>query len=73
MANYTKRIRDLREDNDVKQETVAKLLGTSQTYYSRIELGKVPLRLEYFIKLCLFYNVSADYILGFTDDPKKIR
>lgn len=72
MNIYTKRLRDLREDNDEKQETVAKLLGVSQTYYSRIELGKVPLPLDKFIKLCIHYKVSADYILGFTNEQKPL-
>ena len=75
MKNYNQRIRELREDNAIKQETVAKYLNVSQTYYSRYELGKVPLPLEKFIALCKFYNVSADYLLGFTNDfkimPKK--
>lgn len=75
MKNYNQRIRELREDNDIKQETVAKYLNVSQTYYSRYELGKVPLPLDKFIALCKFYNVSADYLLGFTYDfkimPKK--
>lgn len=72
MTNYTKRMRDLREDHDYKQDTIAKVLEVSQTYYSRYELGKVPLPLEKFIKLCMFYNVSADYLLGFTDEPKPL-
>ena len=69
MANYQSRMRDLREDNDYKQETVAKYLGVTQTYYSRYELGKVPLPLDKFIALCRFYNVSADMVLG--TYPKK--
>lgn len=70
MKNYNQRIRELREDNDIKQETVAKYLNVSQTYYSRYELGKVPLPLDKFIALCKFYNVSADYLIGFTNDYK---
>lgn len=73
MANYQTRMRDLREDNDLKQETVAKYLGVTQTYYSRYELGKVPLPLEKFIALCKFYNVSADYLLGFSNTPKPLN
>ena len=72
MANYQSRMRDLREDNDYKQETVAKILGVSQTYYSRYELGKVPLPLEKFIILCELYKISADYLLGFTNEPKPL-
>lgn len=65
-------MRDLREDNDYKQETVAKYLGVTQTYYSRYELGKVSLPLDKFIALCRFYNVSADYMLGFTNEMKAL-
>ena len=72
MKTYNKRIRDLREDHDEKQETIAKLLGISQTYYSRYELGKVPIPLEKIIKLCIYYNISADYILGFTNEQKPL-
>lgn len=72
MKIYTKRLRDIREDNDEKQETIAKLLGVSQTYYSRYELGKVPLPLDKFIKLCIYYNISADYLLGFTNEQKPL-
>ena len=72
MANYQTRMRDLREDSDYKQETVARFLGVSQTYYSRYELGKVPLPLEKFITLCKLYNISADYLLGFTNEPKPL-
>lgn len=72
MKNYSQRIRELREDNDYKQETIARYLGVSQTYYSRYELGKVPLPLEKFILLCKFYNISADYLIGFTNDPKPL-
>lgn len=71
MADYTKRIRDLREDNDFNQQTVAKLLHTSQTVYSRYELGKRPLPIEHLITLCKFYDVSADYLLGFTNMKKR--
>lgn len=72
MANYVKRIRDLREDKDYKQEHVAKILNTTQGYYSKYELGKRALPIEHLITLCKLYNVSADYILGFTDVPKPL-
>lgn len=73
--NYQQRIKDLRIDKDLKQSDVAKLLGTTQQYYGQYEIGNRPLTIEHLIKLCKFYNVSADYILGFTDTlselPKK--
>lgn len=72
MADYTKRIRDLREDRDLTQQQIARVLRTSQTVYSRYELGKRALPIEHLIKLCEIYSVSADYILGFTDEPKKL-
>ena len=72
MAHYTKRIRDLREDRDIKQEHIAKLLGVKQTYYSRYELGKVEMPIRHLITLCKLYDVSADYILGFTDECKPL-
>ena len=61
---YNQRIRDLREDRDLTQENIAKLLRTSQTVYSRYERNERSLPIDYLIQLCLFYNVSADYILG---------
>lgn len=68
---YIKRIRDLREDNDKTQQEVAEILGTSQTMYARYERGANELPIHHLIKLCQLYNVSADYILGLSDVPKK--
>lgn len=70
--NYAQRIKDLREDKDLKQCEIAVLLGTSQSYYSQYELGKRQLPLEHLITLCKFYNVSADYIIGFTNIKKEL-
>ena len=61
---YIKILRDLREDRDLTQLQVAEYLGTSQTMYARYERGANELPLRHLIKLCDFYNVSADYILG---------
>ena len=68
---YIKRIRDLREDNDKTQQEIAELLGTSQTMYARYERGANELPIRHLIKLCEFYNVSADYILGLCNSSKK--
>lgn len=67
MDEYIKRIRDLREDNDLTQTTIAQLLGTSQTMYARYERGANEIPVRHIIKLCKFYNVSADYLLGLTE------
>lgn len=69
MTTYIKRIRDLREDADLTQTEVAEYLGTSQTMYARYERGANEIPVRHIIKLCEFYNVSADYILGI--DSKK--
>ena len=67
MEKYVKRIRDLREDHDKTQQEIAKVLGTSQTMYARYERGANEMPLRHLIKLCNYYNVSADYILGLQD------
>lgn len=67
MNTYVKRIRDLREDADLTQTQIAELLGTSQTMYARYERGANEIPVRYIIKLCKYYGVSADYILGITD------
>ncbi len=69
MVNYRQRIRDLREDADMNQTQVAEILGTSQTMYSCYERGAVELPLRHLMTLCKYYQVSADYILGFTNKP----
>lgn len=71
--NYYQRIRDLREDRDLKQEDIAKILGIAQTQYSRYELGKNMMTIDKYIKLALFYNVSLDYIAGIINEPKPIK
>lgn len=70
---YPERIRGLRQDRDLSQEKVAKMLGVAQTTYSQYELDKRPMPIEYLVALCQFYNVSADYMLGFTDEQKPLH
>lgn len=62
-----KRIRDLREDCDLNQTQIAKMLGMSQTGYSKYETGENDIPTTILIKLANFYNVSIDYLLGLTD------
>ena len=64
MKKYNEIIRELREDNDLTQSDIAKLLGTTQQVYSRYEKGENEMPIRHIITLCKFYNVSADYILG---------
>lgn len=67
MAKYYKRIRDLREDNDLKQRELAEILWCSQRVYSNYERGDLDIPTEVLIKLAKFYGTSVDYILGLTD------
>jgi len=65
------RIRALREDKDLTQAEVAKVIKSTQQQYSRIETGKSDISGERLRLLAEFYRVSVDYILGLTDDPKR--
>ena len=67
------KIRDLREDNDLTQAEVAKVIKTTQQQYSKIETGRSDITGEKLVLLAKFYNVSADYILGLTDDARALK
>ncbi|MBE6949806.1 MAG: helix-turn-helix transcriptional regulator [Ruminococcaceae bacterium] len=67
------RIRDLREDRDLTQAQIAKVLKTTQQQYSKIETGRADISGEKLILLAQFYNVSCDYILGLTKDPRSLK
>lgn len=64
---YFRRLRDLREDHDLKQADVAAYLGIAQTVYSRYERGRQTIPVEHLIKLAALYHTSADYILGLSN------
>ena len=63
------RIRALREDKDLSQSQVAKIIKTTQQQYSKIETGKTDISSEKLVLLSKFYKVSVDYILGLSDNP----
>ncbi len=69
---YAQRIRNLREDKDLNQSDIATILKTTQSYYAQYENGHRPLPVEHLITLCRFYNISPEYILGFTNTPKEL-
>lgn len=71
--NIYQRLKDLREDADKTQEEIAKIIGTSQSYYAQYENGKRSIPFERMILLAKYYNVSLDYIAGLVDTPKKIK
>ena len=66
-----RRIRDLREDKDLTQIQVAKILNMSQTGYSKYETGKNDIPTEILIALSKIYETSIDYLLGQTDEKKR--
>ena len=65
------RIRDLREDHDWNQTTVAQMLGMSQTGYSKYETGENDIPTQILIQLARLYGTSIDYLLGETNDPRR--
>lgn len=66
------RIRELREDRDLSQAEIAKVIKTTQQHYSKIETGKSDISGEKLILLAEFYNVSIDYILGLIEEPRPL-
>ncbi len=64
------RLKDLREDRDIKQVEIAKYLHVKQNTYSQYENGQRQIPIEALIKLAEYFQTSTDYILGLTNDPK---
>lgn len=71
-AKQMYRIKDLREGRELKQTEVAKAIKTTQQQYSKIETGKADISGEKLKLLAKFYNISADYILGLTNEPRRL-
>ena len=70
MANYRDRLRGIREDRDLTQAELGRLINKSQQGYNHIEAGRAELKIEDLVKICKFYNLSADYLIGLTDKKK---
>ena len=71
--NYRERIRSVREDRDLTQAEVGKILNKSQQGYNHIEAGRAELKIEDLIRLCQYYDLSADYLVGLSDRPVSFR
>ncbi len=71
--NYRERLRSVREDRDLTQADVGKVLNKSQQGYNHIEAGRAELKIDDLILLCRFYNLSADYLIGISNEPKKLK
>ncbi|MBQ8600518.1 MAG: helix-turn-helix transcriptional regulator [Clostridia bacterium] len=69
--NY--RIKDIREDHDLRQKDMAEIMKTTQQHYSKIELGKADLDGQKIVLLAKHFQVSADYILGLVNEPKRLK
>ncbi len=67
--DYRTRIRNIREDRDYTQAQIGIVLNKSQQGYNHIEDGRAELKIDDLISLCRFYGLSADYLIGLTDDP----
>lgn len=66
------RLKDIREDRDLTQADVAKLLQSTQQQVSKWETGEQMMGVDKYIKLAVYYNVSVDYLLGLIDTPRKL-
>ncbi len=73
LKEYTKRLRDIREDCDLTQAELGELLNKSQQGYNHIEAGRAELKIDDLVKLCKFYNLSADYIIGLIDKKRSYK
>ena len=73
MTDYRARLRGVREERDLTQAEVGKILNKSQQGYNHIEAGRAELKIDDLVKLCQFYNLTADYLVGLSDQPQKIK
>lgn len=69
---YYQRIKDLREDSEQTQKQISEILNMTQTNYAKIENGHIQLSIDNLKKLCYLYQISSDYILGFTNEKKPL-
>lgn len=70
--DYRIRLRQIREDRDLTQTEIGKILNKSQQGYNHIETGRAELKIDDLKLLCRYYKLSADYVIGLSDNPKII-
>ena len=70
--DYRERLKAVREDRDLTQCEVGKVINKSQQGYNHIEMGRAELRIEDLIQLCKFYNLTSDYLIGLSNDENKL-
>ena len=71
--DYRSRLRNIREDRDLTQLEIGKVLNKSQQGYNHIEAGRAELKIDDLISLCKYYNLSADYLIGLIDKPRPYK
>ncbi len=70
---YQERLREIREDRDLTQAEVGRMIHKSQQGYNHIETGRAELKIDDLIALCKFYNLSSDYVIGLKDSPSPLK
>lgn len=73
MTDYRTRLRNVREDHDLTQAEVGRILDKSQQGYNHIEAGRAELKIDDLIRLCQYYDLSADYLIGLTNKAKSYK
>lgn len=71
--DYRERLREIREDRDLTQAEIGRLIQKSQQGYNHIETGRAELKIDDLITLCKFYNLSADYVIGLKNRPSPLK
>ena len=71
--DYRERLRNIREDRDLTQAEIGRLLNKSQQGYNHIESGRAELKIDDLITLCRFYDISADYVIGLVNKPVSFK
>jgi len=71
LINFASRLKQVRESNKITQKAVAEFLGIKETSYQHYEYGKREPNYETLAKLSLYFQVSTDYLLGLSNDPKR--
>ena len=71
--DYRTRIRNVREDRDLTQAEIGRVLNKSQQGYNHIEAGRAELKIDDLVKLCQYYNLSADYLIGLVNKPRSYK
>lgn len=71
--DYRTRLRNVREDKDMTQAEIGRVLNKSQQGYNHIEAGRAELKIDDLKKLCEFYNLSADYMIGLINEPRPYK